>query len=95
MSALAANVAVALAITLAAVGLLLAGIGFVSWRRSGQGRLAWIALGMAGLGLQGLWYIRFAVSQRGAIARGDEAFPPLLLLDLVVVGAVYMAVLKR
>lgn len=95
MSALQANLAVAVAILLAGVSLLLAFVGFLTWRRIGHAKLAWVTLAFLLFAGQGAYLARDAYVRRGELAAGWDALPWIALVNLLIVSCLYLAVLKR
>ncbi len=96
MSALAANAAVLVGVLLAGFSALLTIVGILTWRRVGHPRLAWVSLAFLVFTIEGVALTRDAYLRRGTIAEaGWDALPMLALGNLVVVLALYMAVLKR
>lgn len=91
MSDAMANLAVGSAVLLAGVSLILAVVGFLAYRRVQHGRLAWIALAFLGFTFQGVYLAWTAYQERGEI----DSFPVLPVLNLLIVVALYLAVLKR
>ncbi len=94
MSALA-NAAILVAILLCGLSGLLAVVGYISWRRVGHNKLAWVAFAFTLFSLQGAYLIRDFYLRRGEIAGGWDALPSVALVNLLIVIALYMAVLKR
>jgi hypothetical protein len=95
MSALHANVAVLVSIMLLGLSTLLAGVGFLTWRRVGHPKLGWVAFAFVMFALQGLYFVQDTYARRGELAQGWDAVPGLALVNLLIVVALYMAVLKR
>lgn len=95
MSALTANIAVAAAIALFGVSLLLLAIGVVSYTRLRNGRLFWVCVAFLVMAAQGLYLTVLAYQNRAAIASGDWSFTGLTVVNLGIVLALYLAVLKR
>lgn len=95
MSALAANLAVASAILLTGLSMLLMAVGLVSYLRLRHSRLLWVTLGFLGMAAQGLYLSVLAYQDRAAIAAGDQAITTLAIVNLVIVFALYLAVVKR
>ncbi len=96
MSVLGANAAVLVGILLCGFSAILAGVGFLTWRRVGHARLGWVTLAFVVFAIEGVALARDAYLRRGDIAtHGWDALPMLALGNLVVVLALYMAVLKR
>lgn len=96
MSVLGANAAVLVGVLLAGFSALLAVVGCLTWRRVGHSRLGWVTLAFGVFFVEGIALTRDAYLRRGDIAsNGWDALPLLALGNLVVVLALYMAVLKR
>ncbi len=95
MSALHANLAVLVAVLLCGLSLLLAGIGVLTWRRVGSPKLAWVAAAFAVFALEGGFLVRDFYQRRLELSQQWDALPWLALGNLVIVLALYMAVLKR
>lgn len=95
MSALAANVAVASAIVLSGVSLLLLAVGAVSYARLRHLRLLWVCLAFLFMTAQGVYLAVLAYQERAAIAAGDASLAILAFVNLGIVLALYLAVLKR
>ncbi|MCA1812330.1 MAG: hypothetical protein LC624_00075 [Halobacteriales archaeon] len=81
VSALDANLAAFLAIVTLGVGLLLAAVSAVSWRRIGHRRLVFVTLALGVLALHGAWATRLALAG-GSLDLVPEAlvFATVLLL---------------
>lgn len=90
MSALTANVAVAVGILVAAIGLLLAFIAFLAFRRLGHWRMVWLAVAFLGFTAQGVLLLLEAWQDRA-----DAGWPVMGLVSLGILTALYVAVLKR
>ena len=90
MSDLAANLAVASAIVLSGLSLLLLAVGVVSYTR-----LRWVNLAFLIMAGQGTYLTLLAYKDRAAIAAGDLSVTTLAFVNLGVVLALYLAVLKR
>ncbi len=90
MGAVEANVAVGAAVLLAGLSLLLAVVGLIAYRRVRHGRLLWIAVAFAGFFAQGVLLTIQAFEERG-----ETGWPTMTLLNLAIVGALYVAVLRR
>ncbi len=90
MGALEANIAVGAAVLLAGLSLLLATVGLLAYRRVGHIRLLWISLAFVGFLAQGVLLTIEAVENRA-----DQGWPTMTLLNLAIVGALYVAVLRR
>lgn len=95
MSALAANAAVAAAIVLSGLSLLLLTIGLISYARLRHGRLLWVCIAFLVMAAQGLYLSLLAFRNRAAIAEGDLSIGGLAVVNLGIVLALYLAVLKR
>ncbi len=95
MSDLAANLAVASAIVLSGLSLLLLAVGVVSYTRLRHGRLLWVNLAFLIMAGQGTYLTLLAYKDRAAIAAGDLSVTTLAFVNLGVVLALYLAVLKR
>lgn len=96
MGAVWANVAVGAAVLLAGVSLLLAVVGVVSYLRIGHKRLLWVAAAFVGFLVQGVLLASVLYRDRGAVAAGQaDVLPWLAVLNLGIVAALYLAVLKR
>ncbi len=90
MGAIEANIAVGAGVLLAGLSLLLASVGLLAYRRLGHTRLLWISLAFLGFLVQGILFTVEAVQNRG-----DQGWPTMTLLNLAIVGALYIAVLRR
>lgn len=90
MSAVLANLSIAVALLLVGVALLLAVIGLVAYARLRHGRMLWVSVAFFLLALQGV--VDAIVAYQG---RSDPSFPGSTLLALGVALALYLAVLKR
>lgn len=95
MSALLANLAVAVALLLLGLSLLLAAVGLMTWRRVGHGKLGWVTLAFALFAAQGAYLTRDAYQRRGDLAQGWDVLPYFASVNLLIVLALYLAVLKR
>lgn len=95
MSALTANVAVAAAIVLFGVSMLLLAIGVLTYTRMRSGRLFWVCVAFLVMAGQGLYLSILAYQNRAAIATGDWSLTGLTAVNLGIVFALYLAVLKR
>lgn len=95
MSALAANLAVASAVVLSGLSLLLLAVGLVSYARLRHGRLMWVCIAFLVMAGQGLYLTLLAYQDRAAIAAGDASITTLTFVNLGIVIALYLAVLKR
>lgn len=95
MSAFAANVAVASAIVLCGLSLLLLAVGVVSYTRLRHGRLLWVNVAFLIMAAQGTYLTVLAYRDRAAIANGDFSLTTLAFVNLGIVLALYLAVLKR
>lgn len=95
MSALQANLAVAVALLLLGLSLLLAFVGLLTWRRLGHGKLGWVTLAFALFAGQGAYLLRDAYIRRAELAQEWDVLPYLALTNLLIVLALYLAVLKR
>lgn len=97
MSTWTANVAVGAAILLAGISLLLAVVGFVSFGRLRHGRLLWVGFAFLGFAAEGAALAWYAYDGRSELvaATGWPQLLVLSLLNLGIVVALYLAVLKR
>jgi hypothetical protein len=95
MSAFGANLAVAAAVILSGVSLLLLAIGVISYTRLRHGRLLWVCIAFLVMAVQGGYLTYLSYKDRGAIADGDVALASLTCVNLGIVLALYLAVLKR
>jgi hypothetical protein len=96
MSAWMADLAVGGAILLAGVSLLLFVVGLISYARVRHGRLLWVAFAFLGLFAEGVILAWLSYASRTDLANdGSFQLPGLTLLNLGVVLALYLAVLKR
>lgn len=95
MSAFGANAAVAGAVVLSGVSLLLLAIGVVSYTRLRHGRLLWVCVAFLVMALQGVYLTVLSYKDRAAIAGGDWSLAALTAVNLGIVIALYLAVLKR
>lgn len=95
MSALGANVAVASAVILSGLSLLLLVVGVVSYTRLRHGRLLWVCVAFLVMAAQGAYLTYLAYRDRAEIAAGDLSVATLTLVNLGIVIALYLAVLKR
>lgn len=92
----AANLAVGASVVLAGISALLAFIGFLSYARLRHGRLVWVGLAFTGFAAEGGLLAWWSYQQRVELAAGNS--PELLVLavvNLAIVLALYLAVLKR
>lgn len=92
----AANVAVGAAVVLAGISLLLAVVAAVSYARLRHGRLLWVGAAFTGFAAEGCALAWWAYARRADLAAGGS--PELLwlaVLNLGIVLALYLAVLKR
>lgn len=94
MGALAANIAVAAAILLTGLACLLAGVAAVAHRRMGHGRFLWLAIAFAAFALKGAWLTWALYQARGDVAAGWSPTASLAVVDLGIILALYLAVLK-
>lgn len=94
MGALAANVAVGVAILLAGLSLLLMVVGLVSYARMRHPRLIWVTVAFAAFAAQGLYLAWDAFHRRADLAQQWDALPTLAAVNLGIVIALYLAVLK-
>lgn len=95
MSAFAANAAVAAAIVLSGLSLALLAIGLVSYFRLRHGRLLWVCAAFLVMAAQGLYLAVLAFRNRADVAAGDLSIGGLAVVNLGIVLALYLAVLKR
>jgi hypothetical protein len=95
MSALLANVAIAAAIVLSGLSVLLLVVGLVSYFRLRHTRLLWVGIAFLLMAGQGIVLTVLAFKDRGAIAAGETSFTSLAFVNLGIVLALYLAVLKR
>lgn len=95
MSALVANLAVAAAVVLVGVSFLLFVVGIVSYYRMRHMRLLWVGLAFLFMAIQGGVLTYLAYTQRGDISQGEVSFATLAFVNLGIVLALYLAVLKR
>ena len=95
MSAFGANVAVAAAVILSGISLLLLAIGVVSYTRLRHGRLLWVCIAFLVMAVQGAYLTVLSYRDRSAIADGDLSLAGLTGVNLGIVLALYLAVLKR
>lgn len=95
MSAWFANVAIAAAVILLGVSLLLFSVGVLSYWRLRHGRLLWVAIGFLFMAVQGAVLSTLAYRDRGLISDGDISWPALAFVNLAIVIALYLAVLKQ
>ncbi|MEK6976192.1 MAG: hypothetical protein AABY18_07605 [Candidatus Thermoplasmatota archaeon] len=95
MSALEANAAVAAGVILTGLSLLLLAVGVVSYTRLRHGRLLWVSVAFLVMAAQGLYLTVLAYKDRAAISGGDLSLGALAVVNLGVVIALYLAVLKR
>lgn len=89
MSAIA-NVAVAIGVTLAGVSVLLMVLGLLAYQRLRHGRMLWLSIAFALFAVMGILHTIDAWH-----SRSDPSLPALPMLALVIVFALYLAVLKR
>ena len=94
MGALAANAAVAVAILLTGLAGLLAFVAVTAYRRIGHARLLGIAVAFLAFAGKGAWFVQDFWDRRGELASSWDALPWLATLDLGIVLAFYLAVLK-
>ena len=90
-----ANLAVAAAVVLTGISVLLLAVGAVSYARLRHGRLLGICVAFLVMAVQGVVLAVLSYRQRGAIADGELALPGLSAMNLAIVLALYVAVLKR
>ena len=95
MGALAANLAVGAAVLLAGISTILFVIGLVSYTRIRHGRLLWVSLAFAGFAGQGIYLAVDAYQRRGELAQAWDVLPALTLVNLGIVVALYLAVLRE
>jgi len=95
MGALQANVAVAVGVALTGLSLLLLVIGLASYQRVRNARLLWVSAAFVGFAAKGLYFTADAYRRRGELAAGLDAMTALAAVDLAIVVALYLAVLKR
>lgn len=95
MGALQANVAVAVSVTLTGLSVLLLVIGLASYQRVRNAKLLWVSLAFVGFAAKGLYFTLDAYRRRGELAAELDAMPLLAAVDLAIVAALYLAVLKR
>lgn len=89
MSAIA-NVAVAVGVMLAGVSILLMVLGLLAYQRLRHGRMLWLAIAFGLFAVMGIIHTIDAWR-----SRGDPSLPAEPVLALVIVFALYLAVLKR
>lgn len=94
MGALAANIAVAVGILLAGLSILLMTVGLVSYFRVRHPRLLWVSLAFAAFAGQGVYVAFDAYNRRGELAQSWDALPAVAAVNLGIVLALYLAVLK-
>ncbi len=94
MGAALANLAVGAAILLTGVSAALLVIGLVAYGRTRHLRMLWVSLAFALFVAQGALLGWDAFQRRDEIA-GGSAFPGLVFVNLGIVIALYLAVLKR
>lgn len=95
MSALGANLAVASAVVLSGISALLLAVGIVSYARLRHGRLLWVCVAFLVMAAQGVYLTLLLYRDRAAVAAGDYSLAGLTLVNLGIVLALYLAVLKR
>lgn len=95
MGAVQANLAVAVGVLLTGLSLLLLVVGSVSYWRVRNAKLLWVSLAFLGFAGQGLFFTLDAYARRGELARSLDAMPALAAVNLGIVVALYLAVLKR
>lgn len=95
MGALQANVAVAVGVLLTGLSLLLFVVGAASYARVRNAKLLWVSLAFLGFAGQGVYFSVDAYARRGELARELDAMPVLAAVNLAIVVALYLAVLKR
>lgn len=95
MSALAANLAVGAAVVLSGLSILLLVVGVVSYTRMRHGRLFWVCVAFAVMAAQGIYLTFLAYRDRAAISGGEMSLTALTVVNLGIVIALYLAVLKR
>lgn len=96
MGALQANVAVAVSVALTGLSVLLLVIGLASYQRVRNAKLLWVSLAFVGFAAKGLYFTLDAYRRRGELAAaGLDAMTFLAAVDLAIVAALYLAVLKR
>lgn len=95
MSAFGANLAVASAVVLAGISTLLLAVGIVSYTRLRHGRLLWVCAAFLVMAAQGVYLSLLLYRDRAAVADGDYSLAGLTLVNLGIVVALYLAVLKR
>lgn len=95
MGALQANVAVAVSVALTGLSVLLLVIGLASYQRVRNAKLLWVSLAFVGFAAKGLYFTLDAYRRRGELAAELDVMPLLAAVDLAIVAALYLAVLKR
>lgn len=95
MSDLTANVAVAAGIVLSGLSLLLLAIGVITYTRLRHDRLLWVCVAFLVMAGQGIYLTILAYRDRASIADGDLSLASLAFVNLGVVLALYLAVLRR
>ncbi len=95
MGGLQANLAVAVGVLLTGLSLLLLVVGLASYARVRNGKLLWVSLAFLGFAGQGLFFTLDAYARRGELAESLDAMPVLAAVNLAIVAALYLAVLKR
>lgn len=94
MGALAANLAVAAGILLAGISLTLFIVGLVAYFRVKHPRLLWVSIAFLGFLAQGVYVAVDAYQRRGELSQSWDALPALGLVNLGIVLALYVAVLR-
>lgn len=94
MGALGANLAVAAAVLLAGLSLLLAFVAGSALRRIGHGRFLWLTVAFLAFAAKGGWLVWALYEARGDVAAGWNGLATLAVVDLGIVLALYLAVLK-
>ncbi len=95
MGALQANAAVAVGVLLTGLSLLLLVVGLTSYLRVRNTKLLWVSAAFLGFAGQGLYFVQDAYARRGELALSLDAMPALAAVNLAIVVALYLAVLKR
>jgi hypothetical protein len=90
MSAVIANLSLAVGIILSGVALLLMAIGLLAYFRMRHTRMLWVSIAFFLFALQGALFAWDAYQ-----TRGDPSFPTLPMVSMGIVMALYLAVLKR
>ncbi len=90
-----ANLAVAAGVLLVGLSTVLLVIGLISYGRMKHVRFLWISVAFFGLAAQGCYVTYLLYQGRADVVAGESALPVLTVVNLGVVLALYLGVLKR